>query len=311
MLGVAAVVVGVAILAFASDQFVLGAARVASLRNVSPLVVGVVIIGFGTSSPELIVSILAGLDGEQGVAVGNIIGSNLVNLGLILGIGVLILPLGVDSRTVRREAPLALIAMGAFAILVQGGLGGVEGSGLLLGMVVVIRIVVGRRPGDPLAAETEEFVAAAAHSVGRELTRTLLGLAGTLGSAQLLLWGALDLADRAGLDDGLVGASIVAIGTSLPELVTVVQSARRGEGDLVLGNLLGSNLFNALVVGGFVGLVARGTLDAPGLTGPGAVAMVAQGLVVWVMMRTGRQVTRVEGVVLITSYVVLVPFLAG
>ncbi len=311
MLGVAAVVVGVAILAYASDQFVIGAARVASLRNVSPLVVGVVIIGFGTSSPELIVSVLAGLDGEQGVAVGNVIGSNLANLGLILGIGVLILPLGVDSRTVRREAPLALLAMATFAILVQGGLGAAEGVGLLIGMVVVVLIVVGPRPGDPLAAETKDFVAASTHRLGQELGRTVLGLIGTLGSAQVLLWGALELADAAGLDDGLVGASVVAIGTSLPELVTVVQSARRGEGDLVLGNLLGSNLFNVLVVGGVVGLVARGTLDAPGLTGAGAVAMVAQAVAVWVMMRTGRKLTRAEGVVLVASYVAVVPFLAG
>ena len=311
MFGVAAVAIGVAVLAYASDQFVIGAARVASLRNVSPLVVGVVIIGFGTSSPELIVSVLAALDGEQAVAVGNVVGSNLANLGLILGVGVLLLPLAVDSKTVRREAPLAVVATVGFAAAVQGGLGAFEGIGLLLAMIVVVVIVVGRRPGDPLAAETEEFVDAGAHRQRAELTRTILGLVGTLGAAQLLLWGALDLADRAGLDDGLVGASVVAIGTSLPELVTVVQSARRGEGDLVLGNLLGSNLFNVLMVGGAVGILADGELDAPGLTGVGVVAMVVQGLVVWGMMRTGRRLTRAEGAVLVAAYVALVPFLAG
>lgn len=311
MLGVAAVVVGVAILAYGSDQFVVGAARVASLRGVPPLVVGVVIIGFGTSSPELIVSVLAALRGELAVAVGNVVGSNLANLGLILGIGVLILPLGVSSQTVRREAPLAVLAMASFAVLVQGGLATAEGGALVVGMVAAIAIVVRRRPTDPLAAETEGFVAAVDHQMGREVLRTLLGLVATLGSAQLLLWGALDLAERAGLSEGLVGASVVAVGTSLPELVTVVQSARRGEGDLVLGNLLGSNLFNVLMVGGAVGLAGSTTLDAPRLTGFGAVAMVVQGLLVWLMMRTGRRLTRGEGVVLVTSYLALMPFLAG
>lgn len=304
----AALVIGMALLAWASDQFVMGAARIALIRRVPALVVGVVIVGFGTSSPELLVSALAALRGEPEIAVGNIAGSNLVNLGLILGIGVLVLPLAVDSRTVRREAPLTVLAMAAFAVAVQGGIGRVEGSCLLLAMVAALVVVARRRPGDPLGVEAAELVGTG-HRLGVEATRTALGLAGTLAGAQTLLWGAVGLAERAGLGEGFVGASLVAVGTSLPELVTVIQSARRREGDLVLGNLLGSNLFNALAVGGVTGVVGSAALDAPSLTGFGSMAAVAQAAVVWGMMRTGRRISRLEGVILMSGYLALIPFL--
>ena len=303
--------VGVLLLAWASDQFVVGAARVATIRGISPLVIGVVIIGFGTSSPELIVSALAALRGEQAVAVGNVVGSNLANLGLILGIGVVIYPLAVRSDTVRREAPLTLAATVLLAVLVQGGITALEGGVLMAGMVAVLGIVIRRRPADPLGPDTAEFAVAQQPRMGVEIARTLAGLVGTLGAAQLLLWGALELAASAGLSESFVGATIVAVGTSLPELVTVIQSARRRQGDLILGNLLGSSIFNALMVAGLAGILGNGVLDAPRLTGLATVAVLAQGAVVWLMMRTGRRITRVEGALLLLAYGCLVPFLAG
>ena len=311
MAEITALVVGIALLTWASDQFVLGAARIATLRGIAPLVVGVVIIGFGTSSPELIVSVLAALRGEQAVAIGNIVGSNLANLGLILGLGVLIYPLNVDSGTVRREAPLTVGAMALFALVVRSGPGRLEATALLLAMTATLLIVMRRRPSDPLGPATEEFVAERSGRLPVEILRTALGLIGTLGASQLLLWGALGIADRFRLSQGLVGATIVAVGTSLPELVTVIQAARRREGDLILGNLLGSNLFNSLMVGGAFGLVAGGTIDAPNLTGFGATAAVAQGTAVWFLMRTGRRISRIEGAVLLVSYGALIPFLSG
>lgn len=308
-LAVVALIAGVTLLAWASDQFVVGAARIAVLLRVAPLVIGVVIVGFGTSSPEMLVSALAAARGEPEIAVGNIVGSNLANLGLILGIGVLIFPLAVDSKTVRREAPLTLAAMVLFAVVVQGGITLTEGLVLLGAMAVSLVIVMRRGKADPLEAEAVEF-GRPGERLNVEIGRTLAGLIGTLGGAQLLLWGAVDLADRAGLGEGFVGATLVAVGTSLPELVTVVQSARRQEGDLILGNLLGSNLFNALAVGGIVGLVGSGTLDAPTLTGLASVAAAVLAAVVWAMMRTGRRLTRAEGGVLLAGYAILVPFLA-
>jgi cation:H+ antiporter len=147
------------------------------------------------------------------------------------------------------------------------------------------------------------------HRFGTEVVRTLVGLVGTVAGAQLLLWGAVDIADRAGLGEGFVGATLVAIGTSLPELVTVIQSARRRETDLIVGNLLGSNMFNALGVGAVTGLVGVGTLDDPALTEFGVVAAVGVAALAWLMMRTSRTITRREGVGLVVLYVALVPFL--
>jgi cation:H+ antiporter len=303
-------VIGVVLLAFASDQFVIGAARIAVIRRVAPIVVGVIIVGFGTSTPELLVSASAAASGQPEIAIGNIIGSNVVNLSLILGIGAVILPLRVRSMTVRREAPLTVAGMLLFLLLVQDGISSVEGFFLVLMMAGAFAIVIRRDADSDLASDVQNF-AGTNPGLGVEIARTVAGLIGTLAGAQLLLTAAIDLADRAGLSKGFVGATLVAIGTSLPELVTVIQSARRGEGDLILGNLLGSNLFNALAVGGVVGIVGNNVLDAPRLTGVAAAAAVVLGLIVWAMMATGHRVRRREGAALIVAYAVLIPLLVA
>lgn len=309
-LPLAAVAGGIVLLAVAADQFVVGAARVAVLRKVPPLLVGVLIVGFGTSAPELLVSVLAASGGEPEVAFGNLVGSNLANLTLLLGIAAVLVPLSIHSRVVRREAPLVVGAMFLLLLAAQGGgVSRVEGAGLLVVMAGVMVVVTRSQAGDPLTEETIEFADASTHRFGVEVARTVAGLAGTVGGAQLLLWGAVDLADRAGLSAGFVGVSMVAVGTSLPELVTVLQSARRNETDLIVGNLLGSNLFNTLVVGGAVGLIADGGLDDPALTVVAASAAAIAGGVALVLMRTDHVVTRREGLVLIASYLAVLPLL--
>jgi len=310
-LAILAVLVGVAILAWAADQFVIGAARVALIKNVPTLVVGVVIVGFGTSAPELLVSLLATIGDEPAVAVGNAIGSNIANLSLLLGVGALLVPLVVDSRTVKREALLVIVAVVALGLAVQGdGINRWEGVGLLVGLVLALLVVSRQSPGDVLGDEVAELADTESHRFSAEVVRTVVGLAGTIGSAQLLLWGALDLADEFGLSGGFVGATLVAIGTSLPELVTVVQSARRGETDLIVGNLLGSNLFNSFGVGAVIGIVGGPALDDTSLTVIAASASVVIAVVAAIAMWTGRTVSRIEGAVLVVAYVALVPFLA-
>ncbi len=302
---------GIGLLAVAADQFVLGAARVALIKRVRPLVVGVLIVGFGTSLPELLVSTLAAAGDQAEIAIGNIVGSNLANLSLLLGVGAVMVPLVVDSRTVRQEATLTLGSAIVFAGIVQGGgIAPFEGGLLLALMIGVLYLVTRRSPGDPLGPETVELTEPAAHTLGVESLRTVLGLAGTVGGAQALLWGAIDLAERAGLSSGFVGATIVAVGTSLPELVTVIQSARRGETELIVGNLLGSNLFNSFVVGGVVGLSSAASIDDRGLTVVAPIAAVAVSLAALAAMRTAHTVTRREGVLLILAYAAIVPFLA-
>lgn len=322
LLTVLAIAGGVALLAYAADQFVLGAARVALIRRISPLVVGVVIIGFGTSCPELLVSAIAAAGGQPEIAVGNVVGSNIANLSLLLGVGAIIVPLAVASGTVRREAPITVAAMVAFALAVQGG--GVEwweGLALLVALAVAIWTVTtasqpspevqgsAGEPSDPLGVEAAELADVTGHSIRPEVLRTVLGLLGTIAGAQLLLWGAIDVADRIGLAEGFVGATLVAIGTSLPELVTVIQSARRRETDLIVGNLLGSNMFNALGVGGVMGLIGSSELDAPSLTGYAVIFAVVVAVVAWLAMFTRRTIGRVEGVALVVVYVALVPLL--
>jgi cation:H+ antiporter len=194
-----AVVIGIAILAWAADQFVLGAARVALIRKVPSIVVGVVILGFGTSAPEMLVSAIAVAGGDTDVAIGNIVGSNIANLTLLLGIGAIVVPLAVSSRTVKIEAPLVVLAVGAFAYTVQGGgISRIEAVGLAAAMVVSLVLVTrpsadagtGAAPTDQLGEDVIELADVATHSIGREIGRTIIGLAGTIGSAQLLLWGA-------------------------------------------------------------------------------------------------------------------------
>lgn len=312
ILTLVALAVGVVLLAYAADQFVLGAARVALIARLSPLVVGVVIVGFGTSAPELLVSAIAAGRGDADIAVGNVVGSNIANLSLLLGVGAVIVPIVVASSTVRREAPLTVGATALFLLLVQGGIARWEGVVLLAAMGLALwRVVSGGSTGDdPLGPEAEELADPSHHSMRTEIVRTVLGLVGTVAGAQLLLWGAVDLADRAGLGQGFVGATLVAIGTSLPELVTVVQSARRRETDLIVGNLLGSNLFNALAVGGVIGLFAAGPIGDSKLTLVAAGAAVGVALLATVAMTTRRSVDRWEGLALIALYAAIVPFLA-
>ena len=177
-------------------------------------------------------------------------------------------------------------------------------------MVGALIVVIRESPQDPIKTASAQYVSPDSLVLRREIVRTGLGLIGTLAGAQILLWGALDIATELGLSQGFVGATLVAVGTSLPELVTVIQSARHGETDLIVGNLLGSNLFNALVVGGAVGVIGSPTIDAPNLTMVAASAAIVVAAMALLAMMTGRRVSRREGVVLVLAYAAFIPFLA-
>ncbi|WKZ81707.1 MAG: sodium:calcium antiporter [Acidimicrobiia bacterium] len=308
LLAIAAVAFGVLLLAYAADQFVIGAAALARLLRVPAVVVGVVVVGFGTSAPELLVSLLAAGQGRVEVAAGNVLGSNLANLSLLLGIGALITPLTVTSGVVRREAPLALVATGGLGLAMQVPnrlLGALLVAAMVIVVVVLLKSAMSGR--DPVGLELDDLVTPAVRTTRVEVLRTGLGLVGTLAGAQALLWGALDLAGRAGLSEGFVGLTMVAVGTSLPELVTVVQSARRHETDLVLGNLLGSNLFNALFVGGLAMTVEPALVDDVSVRVTAVIAATVCSVIVWWFLHTGRRVSRVEAVALIVGYFAVVP----
>jgi cation:H+ antiporter len=310
-LSVLSIVVGLAVLTYASDQFVVGAARVARSLRLSPILIGAVVIGFGTSAPEMLVSGIAGAQGSLDIGVGNIIGSNVANLSLVLGVAALVTPIVVRSPVLKREAPISLAATVIFAIVVQGGLAGGEALILLAVLVVGLGLIInGARAGDDtFSAEVDEFLTDDI-STGREVLRTVLGLAFTLGAAKVLVDAAVEIASALGLAEGFVGLTIVAIGTSLPELATAVQAARKGETDLIVGNLLGSNLFKAGAVGAVAGFLGPGMLQDPGLTGLAVYLMVGIAVLATLFMVTGRRVARVEGAVLLLIYAAALPFLA-
>ena len=311
-LNVALVVVGLVLLSKAADQFVLGAARISLALRVSAVVVGAVVVGFGTSAPEMLVSTIAAVGGDAEIGLGNIIGSNVANLTLVLGAAALFVPIGIHGGVLRREAPLMVGGTIVLAVLAQDGVEVWEALVLLGLMAGALYLIIrsGGIPDPELEEEVEEFADEDhPHPIRGEAVRTVLGLLGTLAGAQLLVTGAVEIADAAGLSGGFVGFTLVAVGTSLPELVTSVVAARAGEPDLIVGNLLGSNLFNSLVVG--ASLVFASGIDAPELLGRGVLMMVVVAVGVWAMMAGRRQVVRWEGAALIAAYGASVALLGG
>lgn len=312
---VLAIATGLALLAWAPGQFVDGAAALAHRWRVSPVLIGAVVIGLGTSAPEMLVSGLAALQGDPAVGAGNVVGSNVANLGLVLGVAALVGTVGVAEGTLRTEVPLVAAATAGFALAVQGGIGVAEGLALLAGLAVALVILVRRSQvadvaDEDLESEVEELLAHAPGAGARLAVTLLAGLAGIVAGAQALVWGAIEVAEALDVSGGVVGMTLVALGTSVPELVTSVAAVRAGEDDLVVGNVLGSNLFNCLAVGAIVGLAGAGPLDDTALTTGGVALMVAITAAASVAMVVGRRITRPEAAGLVAAYVVVLPLLA-
>jgi len=304
---------GLVLLVRAADVLVEASARLAIVLRMTPVVVGVVVIGFGTSTPELLVSGLAAVEGLFNLGVGNIIGSNVANMLLVLGVAALVAPVTVQLSVLQREVPLALLAVVVFAWAIQGPLR--VGDALilmaLLAVTIAIVLMLAKRDGAAPPGEVVELRADEV-AVGRESVRALLGLVFTLAGAQMVVVGAGSLAERIGLSEGFVGLTIVAVGTSLPELAAAVQAARRGQSGLLVGNLLGSNLFNATAVGAVVvwtGGRLGEQVSAP-LAGPATLIMVASVAAVSLLLVLRRRIVRLEGVILVVAYVAAVVLLA-
>ncbi|MDP3923786.1 MAG: calcium/sodium antiporter [Hydrogenophaga sp.] len=265
-----AILVGLALLVWSADRFVEGASSTASHYSVPPLLVGMLIVGFGTSAPEMVVSTLAASQGNPGLALGNAWGSNIVNIALILGVTALISPIIVHSMILRKELPIlaAVTALSAYLVW-DGQITRLDAWVLLavFGVLVTWSIVEGMRGGgDALAVETATELKAHAMPLNRSLVWLVMGLLVLVASSRLLVWGAVSIAQSLGVSDLIIGLTVVAVGTSLPELASCVAAARKGEHDIALGNVLGSNLFNTLAVVGIAGAIAPINIEAASIT---------------------------------------------
>lgn len=310
LIDVLAIIAGFALLVWGADSFVNGAASLARNFGVSPLLIGLTIVGFGTSAPEILVSTMASLQGNPGLSIGNALGSNITNIALILGTTALVAPLTVHSDTLHREYPiLLLVTLGAAALMIDQQLTLIDGIILLVALFAVMSWIVHlglkRKPDDPMIRELEEELPASMTTAAAS-GWFLFGLIILLVSSRLLVWGAVNIATAFGISDLVIGLTIVAIGTSLPELAASIASALKNEHDLAIGNIIGSNIYNLLAVLCIPGLLSPGIFDIEvvlrdlpimiGLT----VALFFMG---YSFKNTTGHISRLEGFVLVIAFI--------
>jgi cation:H+ antiporter len=301
------------LLAVSGDQFVIALARIARALRVRPTVAAALVGGFGTSIAELIVAGVA-VAKSPSLALGSLVGSIVANVCLALAIAALVTSIRVDSATVRKEAPLSVASVGLFAILAAGSLTRARGIVLLALLVPVVAALLllakrqGREgPEDALGTDLTEFAGPVLRSPV-EIVRAVAMLGFMLAGAELMVTSSVGLAKHLGISQGFTGLTLVGIGTSAPLIAASIQAARRGEHDLVVGNVLGGNLFIALGGGGIVGLLARGTTVH--ISGLALSLMAGVVLLSWLAMARGRALVRTEAIILLLAYGATLPFVS-
>jgi cation:H+ antiporter len=304
-----AIALGLILLVWSAGKFVEGSAITAGHFGMPPLLIGMVVVGFGTSAPEMVVSALAATQGNPGLALGNAYGSNITNIALILGITALISPIAVHSAVMRKELPIlaAVTALAAWQLW-DGELTLIDAL-VLLGVFSVLMawtIYQGMTAkSDALAAEISGELETRSMSLRAAVGWLIAGLLLLILSSRLLVWGAVDIAQAFGVSDLIIGLTIVAVGTSLPELASSVTAARKGEHDIALGNILGSNLFNTLAVVGIAGVISPMQV-APEILSRDIMVMAALTLSLFILgygFRGPGRINRVEGGLLLVSFV--------
>lgn len=303
----ALLLVAVVGLFFSSDRFVLGAAAVARQLGVSPLVIGLTLVSIGTSAPEILVSISAAMKGTIALAVGNALGSNLANTGLVLGLTALLCAIPISRAILKRELVVMLaVTLIVGLVLIDGHLGRIESIALILGMFGFLWLIL--RAGLPPEAQ-EVLADIEEHPVSSKTNWlwVIAGLAGMLVSAELLVNSAVVIASRIGVSELVIGVSVVAVGTSLPELSASVASALRGKTDIALGNVLGSNIFNLLIVLPVAGLIHPGDVPPEAFTRDFVALLLISALLAFFCFVGGRRgaiIGRLTGASLLIMYLV-------
>ncbi|MFA7083676.1 MAG: calcium/sodium antiporter [Arcobacteraceae bacterium] len=306
-----AIIVGFVLLVWSADKFVDGAASTAKHLGMPTLLIGILIVGFGTSAPEMVVSAIAAYEGNPALALGNALGSNIVNIALILGVTAIITPIIVNSKIVKKELPLLLLIIFASGyFLIDNQLSFTEGVILLLAFFALIgwsvfAAIKGR--GDSLENGLENELLEHAMSLKIGIVWLIIGLLLLIVSSRILVWGAVGIASEFGVSDLIIGLTIVALGTSLPELAASVMAVKKGEHDIAIGNVVGSNMFNILAVIGIATVIHPMPEIAPEVLTRDWTVMLALTIVLFAMAYGFKgkkgQIGRAEGVFLLLCYV--------
>jgi cation:H+ antiporter len=307
-LAIAAVIIGLALLVWSADRFVEGASSTARHFGMPSLLIGMVIVGFGTSAPEMVVSAISSFQGNPGLSLGNAYGSNITNIALILGITSVISPITVHSQILKKELPIltAVTVLAAWQLW-DNQLSRFEAL-VLLGIfsgLMIWTIWQGMKQADALGDDVEKKMEAKELPIKQAVIWLIVGLLLLIASSRLLVWGAVKIAQGFGVSDLIIGLTIVAVGTSLPELASSIIAIRKNEHDLALGNVVGSNLFNTLAVVGIAGTIHPMSLSADVLSRDitvMAVLTIALFVVGFGFRGQGR-INRYEGALLLTSYI--------
>ena len=297
------IVVGLVILTAGAEGLVRGGAALALRLGITPLAVGLTVVAFGTSSPELVVSVSTALEGRGDLAVGNVVGSNIFNVALILGVAALVRPAAVQSQTVRIDVPIVIASSALLvAFLADGRLGPLDGAVLLAGAGAYTAFTLwqARREAPAVQAQASDAMPASGPA-WRDALFVAGGLALLVGGARMFVDGAVSIAQAVGLSEAVIGLTILAAGTSLPELATSVVAAVRGQSDIAIGNVVGSNIFNVLGILGVSSLVRP--LDPGGVGAVDFAVMVVLAVALLPLLRTGFRLDRFEGALLLSSYV--------
>ena len=311
LLYILSIIAGFALLVWSADRFVEGAAVTARHLGMPSLLIGILIVGFGTSAPEMVVSAIAALEGNPALALGNGLGSNIVNISLILGVTALVAPIAVHSNIVKKELPLLLlIVLFSGYLLFDGTLSFTEGVLLLVGFFTLIGYSIFsalHSKNDPLKKEVDSELEAHKMTLGIAITWLVIGLVLLVLSSRILVWGAVGIAHAFGVSDLIIGLTIVALGTSLPELAASVIAARKGEHDIAIGNVVGSNMFNILAVIGIAAVISPMSNISSEVLYRDWPIMLALTLMLLLMAygfngREGR-INRLEGAMLLIAYI--------
>ena len=305
-----AIVAGFALLIWSADKFVLGASNTASSFSISPLIVGVVIVGLGTSAPEMLVSAIAAWQGKTGISIGNAIGSNITNIGLMLGLTALLYPLQIHSKLLKREMPVLLIIIFiSLYLLWDQNLSIIDGLILITMMFAMLAFSVYEAKNHGEDSLPQEILDELPEQVskGEALKWLILGIVILIASSRILVWGAVEVAEYFAVSDLIIGLTIVAIGTSLPELAATLAAARKKEFDLAVGNIIGSNIFNILGVMALPGLINPDNFDIEVLTRdyPTMIVLTVALMIFSIGFRKGKLsvLGRLEGALLLAAYI--------